>query len=102
MQKIIEYIADGFMTGMGMAVSLADGRKIALVPAVDDGGETVTWSAAADGVQVQIAAQYRDGSVLFTADLTSAAPLAGRALTMQLDPGIRPMQCSRSDRRRFK
>ena len=87
MQKIIEYIADSFLCGLGMTVSLADGRKIGFIPAVDDGGETVKWYAAGDGIQVQITAQYRDGSVLFTADLTSESPLAGRALTMQIDPG---------------
>ena len=54
MQKSIEYIANGFLTGLGMTVSLADGRKIGLIPAVDDGGETVKWYAGGDGVQVQI------------------------------------------------
>ena len=87
MQKSIEYISGKFLTGLGMTVTLADGKTVALTPAAEDLGEKVVWTAAADGVHVVILAEYKDASTLYTVDLTSAVPLAGRALTMQIDPG---------------
>ena len=47
MQKSIEYISGKFLTGLGMTVTLADGKTVALTPAAEDLGEKVVWTAAA-------------------------------------------------------
>ncbi|MBR4960977.1 MAG: hypothetical protein IKY52_08785 [Clostridia bacterium] len=81
MNKLTEYIAEGFCRGLECRVHLADERTISLAP-VQNGG---VWCADEEGVKLRIAASETEKSVLFTVELTSAHPLAGRALTFGLD-----------------
>ena len=86
MQKLTSFIAEQFLCGMHMTAALADGT-VELHPTIAEDGDDVVFTAQNADVTAAIRAAYKDGSVLFTIDLTADRPFVGRALTWQIDPG---------------
>ena len=81
MTEITRYITEEFLCGLACRVCLADGQSVEMVMCPAEDG----WQGKADGISLRICAREENNAVLLTAELQSARPLAGRALTFGLD-----------------
>ncbi len=88
MHTYIETISSAFLGGMTAIAALTDGTKVNLTPICTDDDTTVRWKASGNDVSLSMEAVCKGDSVLYTVELISAKPLAGRALTFNIQPGF--------------